>query len=203
MQENQNGSHEDAREEIRRLIEEVAQTPLIQTRDIPKVDLYMEQVVSFFDQEMRAFARDPQDKVFTHTMINNYAKAGILPRPDKKRYGRRHLITLIYIFLLKQVLSIQDIGDFFAIMQDKDHEQLEAFYNIYQELADEYRAEYTRVNCEREERIAQRLKEHGLEGARYEKMMLLSLLSLEATAHKMVCTRLLDASKDPDESPKK
>ena len=163
----------------------------------------MEQVVSFFDQEMRAFARDPQDKVFTHTMINNYAKAGILPRPDKKRYGRRHLITLIYIFLLKQVLSIQDIGDFFAIMQDKDHEQLEAFYNIYQELVDEYRAEYTRVNCEREERIAQRLKEHGLEGARYEKMMLLSLLSLEATAHKMVCTRLLDASKDPDESPKK
>ena len=88
-------------------------------------------------------------------------------------------------------------------MQDKDHEQLEAFYNIYQELVDEYRAEYTRVNCEREERIAQRLKEHGLEGARYEKMMLLSLLSLEATAHKMVCTRLLDASKDPDESPKK
>ena len=50
--------------------------------------------------------------------------------------------------------------------------------------------------------IARRLKEHGLEGARYEKMMLLSLLSLEATAHKMVCTRLLDASKDPEE-PKK
>ena len=135
-------------------------------------------------------------------MINNYAKAGILPRPDKKRYSRRHLITLIYIFLLKQVLSIQDIGDFFAIMQDKDHEQLEAFYDIYQELADEYRAEYARANCEREERIARRLKEHGLEGARYEKMMLLSLLSLEATAHKMVCTRLLDASKDPEE-PKK
>ena len=59
MQENRNGSHEDAREEIRRLIEEVAQTPLIQTRDIPKVDLYMEQVVSFFDQGTRRTRYSP------------------------------------------------------------------------------------------------------------------------------------------------
>ena len=193
----------DTNDLLNSILDSLSRIDYIHPGEIPNIDLYMEQVTTFMETQLSSTKRYEQDKILTKTMINNYAKAGILPRPDKKRYGRRHLITLIYIFLLKQVLSIQDIGDFFAIMQDKDHEQLEAFYNIYQELADEYRAEYTRVNCEREERIAQRLKEHGLEGARYEKMMLLSLLSLEATAHKMVCTRLLDASKDPDESPKK
>ena len=188
--------------DVSRLIEDVSKTPLIQTRDIPKVDLYMEQVTSFFEQEMQGFARDPEDKVFTNTMINNYAKAGILPRPSKKRYGRRHIITLIYIFLLKQVLSFQDIGEFFNVMKDKDHEQLEGFYDIYREMADEYRSQYAKVNCERYAAIGQRLKERGLEGARYQKMMLLSLLSLEATAHKMVCTRLLDTSKEPTENKK-
>ena len=199
MEERDCPARDGAMDAIRGLIDEVAQTPLVEIRDIPKVELYMEQVISFFDQELRAFARDPDDKVFTNTMINNYAKAGILPRPNKKRYGRNHLITLIYIFLLKQVLSIQDIGDFFALMEDDDPDKLEAFYNLYQEMADEGRAEYARVNEERARRIAQRLKEHGLDDARYEKMMLLSLLSLEATAHKMVATRLLDASKEQSE----
>lgn len=189
-------------EEIRRLVEDVANTPLLQTRDIPKVDLYMEQVISFFDQELRAFARDPDDKVFTNTMINNYAKAGILPRPDKKRYNRRHLITLTYIFLLKQVLSIQDIGDFFKLMGNTDQQELEVFYDIYQELVDDYREAYVTANAMRQERIANKLKEHGLNDEKYEKLMMLSILSLEATAHKMVCTRLLDASKASDDAKK-
>lgn len=189
-------------EEIRRLVEDVANTPLLQTRDIPKVDLYMEQVISFFDQELRAFARDPDDKVFTNTMINNYAKAGILPRPDKKRYNRRHLITLTYIFLLKQVLSIQDIGDFFKLMGNTDQQELEAFYDIYQELVDDYREAYVTANAMRQERIANKLKEHGLTDEKYEKLMMLSILSMEATAHKMVCTRLLDASKASDDAKK-
>ena len=189
-------------EDIRQLVEDVANTPLLQTRDIPKVDLYMEQVISFFDQELRAFARDPEDKVFTNTMINNYAKAGILPRPDKKRYNRRHLITLTYIFLLKQVLSIQDIGDFFKLMGNTDQQELEALYDIYQELVDDYREAYVAANAQRQERIANKLREHGLNDEKYEKLMMLSILSMEATAHKMVCTRLLDASKASDDAKK-
>ena len=202
MEDNQNRITDESREEIRQLVEAVANTPLIQTRDIPKVDLYMEQVISFFDQELRAFARDPDDKIFTNTMINNYAKAGILPRPDKKRYNRRHLITLNYIFLLKQVLSIQDIGDFFKLMGNTDQQELEAFYEIYQELVDEYRESYIRANEQRQERIVNKLQQHGLDDEKYEKLMMLSILSMEATAHKMVCTRLLDASKASDDAKK-
>ena len=199
MEDNHNPAIDESREEIRQLVEEVANTPLIQTRDFPKVDLYMEQVISFFDQELRAFARDPDDKIFTNTMINNYAKAGILPRPDKKRYNRRHLITLTYIFLLKQVLSIQDIGDFFKLMGNTDQQELEAFYEIYQELVDDYREAYVIANAHRQERIISKLKEHGLDDEKYEKLMMLSIMSMEATAHKMVCTRLLDASKASDD----
>ena len=199
MEDNHNPMFDESREEIRKLVEEVANTPLIQTRDFPKVDLYMEQVISFFDQELHAFARDPDDKIFTFTMINNYAKAGILPRPDKKRYNRRHLITLTYIFLLKQVLSIQDIGDFFKLMGNTDQQELESFYEIYQELVDDYREAYVKANAHRQERIVTKLKEHGLDDEKYEKLMMLTILSMEATAHKMVCTHLLDASKASDD----
>ena len=155
------------------------------------------------DKRLKSSARYPgDDKILTKTMINNYAKAGILPRPDKKRYNRRHLITLTYIFLLKQVLSIQDIGDFFKLMGNTDQQELEAFYDIYQELVDDYREAYVTANAMRQERIANKLKEHGLNDEKYEKLMMLSILSMEATAHKMVCTRLLDASKASDDAKK-
>ena len=109
------------------------------------------------------------------------------------------MITLTYIFLLKQVLSIQDIGDFFKLMGNTDQQELEAFYEIYQDLVDDYREAYVIANAHRQERIISKLKEHGLDDEKYEKLMMLSIMSMEATAHKMVCTRLLDASKASDD----
>ena len=107
MEDNHNPIDDQSLDEIRRMVEEVANTPLIQTRDIPKVDLYMEQVISFFDQELRAFARDPDDKIFTNTMINNYAKNDLLPPPVKKKYSREHMLMLIFIYYYKSLKAAQ------------------------------------------------------------------------------------------------
>lgn len=42
-------------------------------------------------------------------MINNYAKNNLLPPPVKKKYTKEHVLTLIFIYYFKNILSISDL----------------------------------------------------------------------------------------------
>ncbi len=77
---------------------------------LPEIYLYMDQVLTYMNKQLSLFKRSENDGVLTSSMINNYVKDGVLPRPDKKRYSRGHLAILTVVCLLKQVLSIQDIS---------------------------------------------------------------------------------------------
>lgn len=81
--------------------------------DIPNIDLYMDQVLTFMDERLSLTVRESEkedtDHVLTKTMINNYAKSDLLPPPVKKKYNREHMITLILIYYFKSYLSINDI----------------------------------------------------------------------------------------------
>lgn len=81
----------------------------INSEEIPNIDLYMDQVTTFMERHLEAFKRSEQDKILTKTMINNYAKCDLLPPPVKKKYNKNHMILLIYIYHLKNILSINDI----------------------------------------------------------------------------------------------
>lgn len=82
---------------------------LIASKDIPNIDLYMDQVTTFMDNALSSNKRNDDEKVLTKTMINNYAKNSLLPSPNKKKYNKDHIIILILIYYLKNVLSINDI----------------------------------------------------------------------------------------------
>ena len=60
----------------------------------------------------------PEDKILTKTMINNYSKNALLPPSDKKKYSKDHIILLIYIYYLKNFLSINDIQNLLQPMTD-------------------------------------------------------------------------------------
>lgn len=47
--------------------------------DIPNIDLYMDQITTFMDTELKNSTRFKGDKIFTKTMINNYSKNDLLP----------------------------------------------------------------------------------------------------------------------------
>lgn len=81
----------------------------IKPEDIPNIDLYMDQVTTFMDEQLHTTKRYPDDKLLTKTMINNYTKNNLLPPPDKKKYSKEHLLTLIFIYYFKGILSINDI----------------------------------------------------------------------------------------------
>ncbi len=77
---------------------------------LPEIYLYMDQVLSYMDKQLELFERNPEDPLLTSSMVNNYVKAGVLPRPEQKKYSREHLTLLTLICLLKSVLSIPDIA---------------------------------------------------------------------------------------------
>ena len=81
----------------------------ISSVDIPNIDLYMDQVTTFMDTHFHETKRYSEDKILTKTMINNYTKNHLLPAPDRKKYSKEHMLVLIFIYQLKNVLSIKDI----------------------------------------------------------------------------------------------
>ena len=70
----------------------------IKLEDIPNIELYMDQVTTFMEHNLKSSLRNPEDKILTKTMINNYAKNDLLPPPVKKKYSREHIIMLIFIY---------------------------------------------------------------------------------------------------------
>ncbi len=101
-------------ENISRLIREISSAAQLRTEDIPDIELYMDQVTTFMDNKLSGYKRNEEDKVLTKAMINNYAKAGLLIPPRNKKYSRDNMILLLLIYHLKQMLSINDIGQLFS-----------------------------------------------------------------------------------------
>ncbi len=74
---------------------------------LPDIGLYMDQVVTLID---RVFSpRLPKGET-TRSMVNNYVKSGLVPRPIGKKYDRAHLARLLMVCILKQALSMEGIG---------------------------------------------------------------------------------------------
>lgn len=103
---------------IKEQIEEWIQLDYIFPKDIPAIELYMDQITTFMDKHLAGNKRHEDDKILTKTMINNYSKNNLLPPSDKKKYSKDHIILLIYIFYLKNFLSINDIQQLLKPMTD-------------------------------------------------------------------------------------
>ena len=91
----------------------------VRPEDIPNIDLYMDQITTFMDSQLAESKRRDQDKILTKTMINNYTKNDLLPPPVKKKYTKEHVLTLIFIYYLKSILSISDIQSILGPITDR------------------------------------------------------------------------------------
>lgn len=61
----------------------------IEEHEIPEIQLYMDQVLEFFEQNLSPLKRSADDPIFTKTMINNYVKAKVIDAPLKKSIPKR------------------------------------------------------------------------------------------------------------------
>ncbi|GAA6395922.1 DUF1836 domain-containing protein [Solibaculum mannosilyticum] len=100
--------------------------------ELPDLELYMDQVITYLDRQLTAF-KQKEEKGITSSMINNYVKDGLVPRPKGKKYQKRHLADLLTVCTLKPVLPISDIA---LLLEQVPEEQRPTFHNDLCEMLD-------------------------------------------------------------------
>lgn len=141
-------------ENLKKQIREEIKLGHIAPEDIPSIELYMDQVTTFMDKYLSQNKRFEEDKTLTKTMINNYSKNNLLPPSDKKRYSKEHIILLIYIYYLKNVVSINDIQTTLGPLIDHyydnpmaSHSLEEIYENLYKlEMKQHFKVENSIVS---------------------------------------------------------
>lgn len=103
--------------------------------NIPDIDLYMDQVLSYMTRQHVGLELD---ETLTAAMVNNYMKKDLLPRAKGKKYDRQHIAYLTAICLLKQVLSVDQTGELMGKqISQRSEGEAEAFYEKYTEMLDQ------------------------------------------------------------------
>lgn len=120
--------------EIKKLAEGLALDKTIFLEDIPKIDLYIDQVIQLFETSFAETKRTGEEKILTKTMINNYAKGKLFYPVQNKKYTRNHIMLIHLIYQMKSVLSINDVKqvlDGLNERAEKEQLNLESFYESY------------------------------------------------------------------------
>ncbi len=104
--------------------------------ELPDIELYMDQVVTFLEKQIKIFQNSSLDKQITSSMINNYVKGEVVAAPIAKKYNREHLAAIEEVITLKQVLSIAEVKQ---ILDEryKDMPEKGEIFNSFNELQTE------------------------------------------------------------------
>lgn len=178
-------------------VEQIDQLESVPWDRLPELDLYMDQVITLMNKQLSAMSVE-SDRTLTSSMINNYVKDGVMPRPVKKKYNREHLTVLLIICMLKSVFTMPQIR---ALV-----EQLSRF-----DSSEELYASFQRMQQISLHRAADRVR-NADETDNMQRCLLAMELALEANANRIAAVRLLESAaiireekpkKEKSEKPKK
>ncbi|MBQ7148999.1 MAG: DUF1836 domain-containing protein [Pseudobutyrivibrio sp.] len=127
---------DNSRKRLNSILHQLAEIDYVHPDDIPNIDLYMDQVLTFLEKELGTVREATEDKAMTKTMINNYTKNQLLPPPEKKKYSRDHMLNLIFIYYFKNFLGLKDIKSILDPINEKyygDSSGLD-FFDIYSDM---------------------------------------------------------------------
>lgn len=126
----------DTKDMLSDILSSISRIDYVRPENIPNIDLYMDQVTTFMEAQLRSSKRHEDDKILTKTMINNYAKNNLLPAPVKKKYSKEHVLMMIFIYYFKNILSIKDIETLLDPITKKYFDTEENFNitSIYEEI---------------------------------------------------------------------
>lgn len=90
----------------RRMAEPIRALHLPRYTEIPNVGLYLEQVTKYINSYVAPLGCVE----LTTSMVSNYVKKGIIPKPIKKQYFAEHIAYLFFVLLAKNLVSIENVG---------------------------------------------------------------------------------------------
>ena len=176
----------------------------INPEDIPSIDLYMDQVTTFMDSQLRSSVRYPgEDKILTKTMINNYAKNDLLPPPVKKKYSKEHVLLLVFIYYYKGILSIGDIQKLLHPITEQFFQSDRSFNleSVYREAfsMEETQVEALKADVIQKFRVAEGTFQDAPEESRdfLQKFAFICALSFDVYLKKLLIEKLVDELAEP------
>ncbi|MBR5429386.1 MAG: DUF1836 domain-containing protein [Firmicutes bacterium] len=86
--------------------------------ELTDVGLYLEQVVRLLNSYLAPLG----EAELTASMVSNYVKQKLLPRPEKKLYYASHLARLLFISVAKNAAALEDIRLLLALLEKHDLE---------------------------------------------------------------------------------
>ena len=105
--------------DLRALSERMRSVHISRIREMPRIELYLDQLLTLVSQELE-FMQVPGETPVTGSMVNNYVKQGVIPAPRKKRYTRRHVAALLFVCAFKRVFSIAQVKSLMAMIYESD-----------------------------------------------------------------------------------
>ena len=199
----------DKNDLLNSMLASLSRIDYVKSSDIPNIDLYMDQVTSFMEKQLKSTKRYEEDKILTKTMINNYAKNDLLPPPNKKKYSKEHLLVLTFIYYFKNILSMKDIEMLLGPITEKYFEA-KGSHNIakvYDEVC-AFELERTKILQKDIEIMYQNSMEtfSDFPEEDRETLQLFSFicsLSLDVYVKKLLIEKLIDTMPEPEEKKKK
>lgn len=203
----------DTKQFLNELLTELKKIDYVKPEDIPNIDLYMDQITTFMDSQLAASKRRDDDKILTKTMINNYAKNDLLPPPEKKKYTKEHVLTLIFIYYFKSILSISDIQSILNPITDKyfgkgseENYRLEDIYREVFSLENQETKNIMKDLAKKFNTSRQTFADASPEDAELlRNFSLICMLSYDVYVKKTIIERLIDtasADRNPDKADK-
>lgn len=210
-------SEKYSRKQVERLVQEVCDSfNVIAADEIPKIDLYMDQVLTFMGDRLRSATRDPEnDKILTKTMINNYVKNKVLIPPVKKKYGTDHILILMVIYYMKNFLAIDDIQKIISPVAGKyarpttrsAKKRRYTLSDVYTEVFRDVGAQLERLPEDVEGMLDETEKAFAEAPAEDQEMLrrfdLICQLSADIYLRKLLIEKLVDEMPQADETPSK
>lgn len=131
----------DKANKIKDIANSVADVSYVKSSMIPSIELYMDQVTTFASDMLGQMRRSDDEKILTKTMINNYAKNGLIPPPIKKKYNKSQILLLVMIYYYKNILSMEDIKKVLSLVENENDcaDNLDMIFDIIFEKCGEQR----------------------------------------------------------------
>ena len=95
---------------------------------IPDLGLYMDQVITFISRVYEPLYGEDIHSYLSASMINNYVKSRLIPRPVGKKYSREQIALLTMIIALKQTSTMEEIRRLLSL---REGESIEALYDSF------------------------------------------------------------------------
>ena len=187
----------DSQNLLESILESLDRIDYIHPEDIPGIDLYMDQVTTFMDSQLKSSKRYEDDKILTKTMINNYAKNRLLPPPEKKKYSKEHVLLLIFIYYYKGIIPMNEIQTLLKPLTDRYFQNGQVFdlESVYKEvvvLEKEQLEDLKKDVVEKFRRAEDSFTEvTGEEQEFLQKFALICLLSFDVYMKKMIVEQLV------------